>query len=442
MITLNEIAYNIKNLAYGGKTSTENSISISQIKHWIHYHRAKLIADNIDKGILNNEALYQSMSAPSVTAGFIENHSKASNGELRDSFLVYSSMAYAHNSTSQDYLDGRHRDFYGREVYRSQIRGDFRNFGMHGFWIPRPLMLKDNSGIKNVEVIRNTHHPDDISTTELNEETDGFNKRPISLYHKSYQGQEFGIYNKFTNESKPSYWQGTARLNRAENSQGNYIMLNNLQVSPNYHGGLNTPANKKIFWKYQGVVNLILENPTEIDIMYDRYYMPKINWDDATTPYPIPMEYVSDLIQRVIQVEMQTELKTMPDIITDGMDDLIKLKSKGGVQVMLYKNIDYKLYYNIIRRFFEILIRDVVERGHEVSLPNQMGYVYLDERPHKRAFHIRVDNEATKQAGETIFYKVPILDDFYKKLVWVRPTKYRNCKIMPLGYSRKIINKN
>ena len=112
------------------------------------------------------------------------------------------------------------------------------------------------------------------------------------------------------------------------------------------------------------------------------------------------------------------------------------------VKVILYKNIDYGLYYNIIRRFFEILIRDVVERGHEVSLPNQMGYVYLDERPHKRAFHIRVDNEATKQAGETIFYKVPILDDFYKKLVWVRPTKYRNCKIMPLGYSRKIINKN
>ena len=112
------------------------------------------------------------------------------------------------------------------------------------------------------------------------------------------------------------------------------------------------------------------------------------------------------------------------------------------VKVILYKNINYSLYYNIIKRYFEILIRDAVERGHKVSLPNQMGYVYLDERPHKRAFHIRVDNEATKKAGETIFYKVPILDDFYKKLVWVRPTKYRNCKIMPLGYSRKIINKD
>jgi len=62
MITLDEIAYNIKNLAYGGKNSTENNISTNQIKHWIHYHRAKLIADNIDKGITNNQALYQSMS--------------------------------------------------------------------------------------------------------------------------------------------------------------------------------------------------------------------------------------------------------------------------------------------------------------------------------------------------------------------------------------------
>ena len=112
------------------------------------------------------------------------------------------------------------------------------------------------------------------------------------------------------------------------------------------------------------------------------------------------------------------------------------------VKIMLYKNINYSLYYSIIKRFFEILIRDVVQRERKVYLPNQMGYVYLDERPHKRAFHIRVDNKATKEVGETVFYKVPILDDFYKKLVWVRPTKYRNCKIMPLGYSKRIINKN
>mgnify|MGYP003650003497 FL=1 len=67
------------------------------------------------------------------------------------------------------------------------------------------------------------------------------------------------------------------------------------------------------------------------------------------------------------------------------------------VKLILYKNINYSLYYNIVKRFFEILIRDVVERGHQVYLPNQMGYIYLDEKLHKRAFHIRVDNEATKK---------------------------------------------
>ena len=109
---------------------------------------------------------------------------------------------------------------------------------------------------------------------------------------------------------------------------------------------------------------------------------------------------------------------------------------------MLYKNINYSLYYNIIKRYFEILIRDISQRDRSVFLPNQMGYVYLDERPHKRAFHIRTDVQASKEQGELVQYRVPILDDFYKKLVWVRPTKYRNCKILPLGYSKRIINKN
>ena len=108
----------------------------------------------------------------------------------------------------------------------------------------------------------------------------------------------------------------------------------------------------------------------------------------------------------------------------------------------LYKSVDYGTYYNIIKRFCEILIRDVVDRERKVYLPNQMGYVYLDERPHKRAFHIRTDIQASKEQGELVQYRVPILDDFYKKLIWVRPTKYRNCKILPLGYSKRIINKN
>tara|TARA_R110002012_G_scaffold97020_1_gene233396 strand:+ start:125 stop:517 length:393 start_codon:yes stop_codon:yes gene_type:complete len=112
------------------------------------------------------------------------------------------------------------------------------------------------------------------------------------------------------------------------------------------------------------------------------------------------------------------------------------------VKSALYKNITYKTYYSIIKKFFEILVRDAAERDHKVYLPNYMGYVYVDERPHVRAFHVRVDNEATKKAGKIVKYRIPILDDYYKKLIWVRPSKYKNCKIMPLQYTKEIINKN
>tara|TARA_R100001530_G_scaffold8444_1_gene8855 strand:+ start:2045 stop:2437 length:393 start_codon:yes stop_codon:yes gene_type:complete len=107
-----------------------------------------------------------------------------------------------------------------------------------------------------------------------------------------------------------------------------------------------------------------------------------------------------------------------------------------------YKKISYSLFYNIVKKYFEIMIRDLVDRNREFSIPNQMGYVYLDEKPHKRAFHIRTDIIASKIKGRLVKYKVPILDDFYKKIVWMRPNKYKNCKMLPLGYSKKIINKN
>ena len=112
------------------------------------------------------------------------------------------------------------------------------------------------------------------------------------------------------------------------------------------------------------------------------------------------------------------------------------------IKLVFCKNITYKTYYSIIKRFFEILVGDAVERNRKVCLPNNMGYVCVEEKPHSRAFHVRVDNEATKKAGKIVKYRVPILDDYYKKLIWARPTKYRSCKLMPLRYTKEIINKH
>ena len=103
------------------------------------------------------------------------------------------------------------------------------------------------------------------------------------------------------------------------------------------------------------------------------------------------------------------------------------------------KEIPYTRYYKIVKRFFEVLFRDVIKRLDLVHLPNKMGYIYLDKKEHKRAFHYRIDlNESNKQK-EKVIYKVPILDDYYYKIVWVRPHKYRNCKIMPLTKVKELI---
>ena len=105
------------------------------------------------------------------------------------------------------------------------------------------------------------------------------------------------------------------------------------------------------------------------------------------------------------------------------------------------KQLDYKTYYAVIKKFFEILARDLVRKNDLIHLPGDMGYLYLDKKQHKRAFHYRVDINESNAKGELVKYKVPILDDYYYKVVWKRPKKYSKCKIMPLGIFKEEIKK-
>jgi len=105
------------------------------------------------------------------------------------------------------------------------------------------------------------------------------------------------------------------------------------------------------------------------------------------------------------------------------------------------KQLDYKTYYAVIKKFFEILARDLVQKNDLIHLPGDMGYLYLDKKHHRRAFHYRVDINESNAKGELIKYKVPILDDYYYKVVWKRPKKYSKCKIMPLGIFKEEIKK-
>ncbi len=111
-----------------------------------------------------------------------------------------------------------------------------------------------------------------------------------------------------------------------------------------------------------------------------------------------------------------------------------------NINERLSKKITYTRYYKVISKFFEILFRDVIVRNDIVHLPNRMGYIYLDKKEHKRAFHYRIDLNESNKKGKKVIYKVPILDDYYHKIVWVRPGKYKNCKIMPLTKVKNLIN--
>tara|TARA_R100000655_G_scaffold77245_5_gene116331 strand:- start:8715 stop:9581 length:867 start_codon:yes stop_codon:yes gene_type:complete len=288
MITLNEIAYNIKNLAYGGKNSTENNISTNQIKHWIHYHRAKLIADNIDKGITNNQALYQiAFNAP--TPG------------------VLPTLRYNFSTTN----------FYGTSTLRKnskQNKGGFRNQGWINITIPEVIMLPHDAAIKEVSVMRAIYD-------SANSKTSAYSS-PIKVYRKFQSEMAYGDFNKFTNNDNPFYIieRNPDSMNTGLRPSGKMrIEIYGLQDSPNYYGDLETPGGENLRYIYHSYYAAILQNPTEID-----------GFDDKTSPYPIPAQYVGDLVQRVLQTEVQVELKTRADEMTDGADDNMKMRASGA----------------------------------------------------------------------------------------------------------------
>jgi len=105
------------------------------------------------------------------------------------------------------------------------------------------------------------------------------------------------------------------------------------------------------------------------------------------------------------------------------------------------KTMTYKVYYSIIKKFFTKLIHEVVHNLNLVHLPNKLGYIYLDKKPHKRPFHLRVDIEETNRTGELVKYKVPILDDYYYKLVWNKSARLVGSKILPLSIFKSEIKK-
>tara|TARA_R100001510_G_scaffold29783_1_gene26416 strand:- start:691 stop:1797 length:1107 start_codon:yes stop_codon:yes gene_type:complete len=364
MITLNELAYNIKNIAYGGESSDESSISTNQIKFWIHYHRAKLIADNINKGILDRSEIYQDIhlnnynTTSSRIKNYIESYNLFLQGKASQPALLEDVPADAEGKLYVDFIPTSPisrgidsfdwsaqmtRDMHGQDFYSDgHTRGNFRNRGYKSFTIPEILLLDHKKGFGKVRYTRTIYREDLSNTPNMNEFHIGQSFQAKEMMYRSQDDVIHSGHNRFTNlRNEPFYQIDNKNINSSVNEDGGQtIILKNLRVTPNYHD--NYSQFQRWFFAYKAFAQMIFQNPTEVPekagydprnfSTYNNYQRPnKPNlWDDSKDSYPMPMDLVGDLIQRVIQSEVQPSLKTMPDIVGDNFDDTTKMKISGA----------------------------------------------------------------------------------------------------------------
>jgi len=113
----------------------------------------------------------------------------------------------------------------------------------------------------------------------------------------------------------------------------------------------------------------------------------------------------------------------------------IRVKSERGTRML-----EYSEYLLVLEAFLTEVMNSVVVEQEVFKMPNKMGDIYMKKLPHRRPFHVRIDHKESKEKGELVLYKVPILDDYYNKVMWDRPYKYSKYKILPLKRFKELIN--
>jgi hypothetical protein len=100
-MTLDEIAFNIKNIAEGGISGEDSNLSIRQIKFMIDYHRANLLLKYTDGGRYTSEPMYQTIT-DEFNNGSYEMESPilgfANNRAIREIFLVKNTGTQSENN--------------------------------------------------------------------------------------------------------------------------------------------------------------------------------------------------------------------------------------------------------------------------------------------------------------------------------------------------------
>lgn len=280
MATLNEIAYNIKNLAYGGSaTTSEESVGIRQIKFWIHYYRAMFIKEQSMEGRGVHTQFLQE-----IKLGFTKDFYNIDKGDWQSylvtalenssQFIIYSERTRNLANITEGSEIVYNEDYYGRDFENQHTVEEKGDYGLAVINLPN-LLHVDGYGIKNLRVKRN-YSSIDLPVVSINE-----------LRSKKY--------NRFTSKSP------AAAIDVFGNEDK--LIISNLKSVYKTDTDTYSPI------LYTFYANALYADPTDSD-----------DWMHDDIEYPIPDILISELNRRILTQEMGVIMQSKEDTIDDERD--------------------------------------------------------------------------------------------------------------------------
>jgi hypothetical protein len=320
MATLNEIAYNIKRLAYGGKSNSEQNVNIEQIKFWIHYHRAMMLKEISAEGKELNYSNFQSILFDQSNDAFAirgqwENYINTTandtiiteaieddpaTGEDETAAAVTADPTATTNSSNQliaysnrtASLAGitpnsqltRNESFYGSNHYYNNFKRRHDDYGIFVLNMPNVINI-DGSGIKNLRYRK---------TQDNLYQNHGSVDIPI-LSRNEWENKQ---YNRFSKHSVSAFVSRPRSNNNIDQLNIGYVK----SVFKSDTNGYEDPIRYLIY------ADLLLSDPTKMS-----------GWNDDQT-YPLQQSLVNVLIERILQKELNFTLRVPTDTISDNSD--------------------------------------------------------------------------------------------------------------------------
>ena len=283
MATLNEIAYNIKELMSGGDEKLENNIDTRQIKYWVHYHRARIIEEKLKSRQPIDRRYIQPIASERI--------------EYIDKEELYGNQSSLSNSVVDSYGFALN-DYNGVDWNEGK---QFNTFSKH-LVIPSTINVGNIDGVTDIRLRKRVIGSSGGNT--IFGRWTGWKKLTI----KSKDDVKFAWANKFTKTLEPY-----ALL---------YTDLNNLNLEISglrYQVVENDNTNIYDYW-----VDVwgILTDPTQakkVDSVSGGVTTYE-DFNDSSSYYPIAEEDIPLLNSRVAEVEMNLVLKTPNDLVEDNVD--------------------------------------------------------------------------------------------------------------------------